>query len=153
VPTEYFLYSVASGASVRWYVTDGTVETDLPGSLKPATDAYLPPLDFEPFRPPGGTALHYEGDGLPRAGWFDLVDATLRADGEVELYQQLQALNAALKAATSLVRVAADGTITWPLSVGKSHLTGVQPVEGLSNVFRLGARIGVSSVLAGTVSA
>jgi hypothetical protein len=129
----------------RWYVTDGSTVTELPGSLKPAQDAYFPALELQAFRPPGGTTIYYEGDGLPMAGFLELVDGVIQASGGVALFQAVTSINAALLTATRLVREEGDGTIEWGLSVGKSHVTGTRPVAGLSNVFSLSARLAVTT--------
>jgi hypothetical protein len=134
----------------RWYVTDGTTITELPKQLEPVQGAYSPPLELNPVRGNEGTALYYEGDGLPVAGFLELVGGIVHEAGGVALYEKLASLNAALAAATSVVREEADGTITWPLRVGFSHARATKPIERLSNCFTLSVRLAVSSTTAGT---
>jgi hypothetical protein len=134
----------------RWYVTDGSTETDLPKQLEPAQGAYSPPLELNPVRGNEGTALYYEGDGLPVAGFLELVGGVVHESGGVALYEKLASLNSALATATSVVREESDGTITWPLRVGYSHARATKPIERLSNYFTLSVRLAVSSTGAGT---
>lgn len=129
----------------RWYVTDGSTITELPPQLEPTADSYFPPLDLAPFRPPGGTTLYYEGDGLPQANWLTLTGGVLQAGGGYALYQSVAALNAALATATHLKREETDGTLSWGLKVGASHVIDAQPIEKRSNVWRVSIRCGLGS--------
>jgi hypothetical protein len=131
----------------RWYVTDGSTITELPAQLEPAKDAYFPPIEANPFRPPGGTTIFYEGDLLPRADFLTLVSGIPRGSGGYALYVALSNLKAALATATHVVREEDDGTLTWPLSVGVSHLFDSGPLMKLSNVWECGIKFAISSVM------
>jgi hypothetical protein len=128
----------------RWLITDGNTTTELPAQLEPVEDAYLPPPDLQAFRPPGGTAVFYEGDTTPAPAWLDLAGGLLQAGGGRALYASVTSINTALAAATTLTREESDGSLVWPLRVGASHVIDASPVEKRSDVFTLGVRFGIS---------